>query len=433
MVYKNHGDSKTKTRSLKRSVSPDPSLIDEPKFKTAKMELQRDIRNKENIIKQIQSEMVSTKHSSLISINKEDSVDIPWYQSHQLWSNMMIKTLDKTYKCRLNFLDSHPSITTKMRSVLFDWLLEVSEVYQLHRETYHLSIAYIDQYLCNSNNFLKNKFQLLGITSLFVAAKIEEIYPPRLSDFAYVTDNTCSEEDILDMELDLMNILNWYINPITSISWLLIYLQVEYEMKNILNNNNNNNRSLRKKRRLLLSNSEILKSSILTNVHRSTDFLQIFSLAVRLLDLCSLDIEYSQFSKHILAASTILLYKSNWPLQEITGLIDDDLSICQQWMKPFYEVLSESLSNSSNRSSSTVPIDEIYSIQIHNVSMDLLVNVYDKRSKFVSSIINNRPFRDLINHLSWSTTLLKKQHKDEAKEEKDEKRQQQINDVIIMV
>ncbi|CAF0928783.1 unnamed protein product [Rotaria sordida] len=429
MVNKNHGDSKTKTRGLKRSVSPDSSLIGERKVKTAKIQLQRNVGgNKENIIKQIQSEMVLTKHSSLIIVNKEDSVDIPWYQSHQLWSNMMIKTLDETYKCRLNFLDSHPFITTKMRSVLFDWLIEVSEVYQLHRETYHLSIAYIDQYLCNTNNLPKNKFQLLGITSLFVAAKIEEIYPPRLSDFSYITDNTCSEEDILDMELDLMNALNWYINPITSISWLLIYLQVEYDMKNFLNNNNNNH-SLRKKRRLSLSNSEILKSSILSNVHRSTDFLQIFSLAVQLLDLCSLDIEYSQFSKNILAASTILLYKSNWPIKQITGLTDDDISICQQWMKPFYEILSESLSNSSNRSSSTVPIEEIYSIQIHNVSMDLLVNVHEKRSKVVPSIMNNWPFRDLLNHLSWSSTLLIKQQN----EEKQEKQQQQINDVIIIV
>lgn len=69
---------------------------------------------------------------------------------------------------------------------------------------------------------MKNKFQLLGITSLFVAAKIEvnpflryypslfmalqEIYPPRLMDFSYVTDNTFSEDDILNMELDLMNV-----------------------------------------------------------------------------------------------------------------------------------------------------------------------------------------------------------------------------------
>jgi hypothetical protein len=135
--------------------------------------------------------MVLTKHSSLLFVNKENHIDIPWYQSHKFWSNMMNKTLDNTYKCRLNFLDSHPSITIKMRSVLFDWLIEVKnlkkikkkknyfsfqkvcEVYQLHRETYHLSIAYIDQYLCNTNDLPKNKFQLLGITSLFIASKIE--------------------------------------------------------------------------------------------------------------------------------------------------------------------------------------------------------------------------------------------------------------------
>jgi cyclin E len=55
----------------------------------------------------------------------------------------------------------------------FVFFPKVCEVYHLHRETYHLSIAYIDQYLSNTKNLAKNKFQLLGITSLFVAAKIE--------------------------------------------------------------------------------------------------------------------------------------------------------------------------------------------------------------------------------------------------------------------
>jgi hypothetical protein len=73
--------------------------------------------------------MVLTKHSSLIFVNKEDPIDIPWYQSHHLWSNMMNKTYDKTYKCRLNFLDSHPLITIKMRSILFDWLIEVKKFF----------------------------------------------------------------------------------------------------------------------------------------------------------------------------------------------------------------------------------------------------------------------------------------------------------------
>ncbi|CAF4444265.1 unnamed protein product, partial [Adineta steineri] len=68
--------------------------------------------------------MIFTKHSSFVFKQKENQINIPWYQSHRLWSNMMNKTHDKTYKCRVNFLDSHPSITTKMRSVLFDWLIE---------------------------------------------------------------------------------------------------------------------------------------------------------------------------------------------------------------------------------------------------------------------------------------------------------------------
>ncbi|CAF0720156.1 unnamed protein product [Adineta steineri] len=416
MLHKTSATSTTIVRNFKRSISPDYTLSIERKSKTTKFEFTKNVGNKENVIKRVQSEMIFTKHSSFVFKQKENQINIPWYQSHRLWSNMMNKTHDKTYKCRVNFLDSHPSITTKMRSVLFDWLIEVSEVYHLHRETYHLSIAYIDQYLCKKTNLSKNKFQLLGITSLFVAAKLEEIYPPRLSDFSYVTDNTCSEDDILDMELDLMNILNWHINPITSISWLLIYLQSEIELKNILNNND----LLIKKQHLL--NNEILQSSLLTNVHRSKDFLQIFSLAVRLLDLCSLDIEYNQFSKHVLAASAILLCKTNWAIEEITGLTNNDICICKEWMKPFSEVLNNSLSNSTIRLSSDVPIDEVYSIQIHNISIDLLENVYKKRPKFIPTMIHNRPFRDLLNHLSWLPTLLEKQQ--------DEK---QINKVVAII
>lgn len=112
---------------------------------------------------------------------------------------------------------------------------------------------------------------------------------------------------------------------------------------------------------------------------------------------------------------------------------------CQQWMKPFYEVLSESLSALSVPTSSSISADETYSIQIHNVSMDLLVslfsfiilkfllkfiyftflsklNVNDKRSKFLSSIVNIKPFRDLINNISWSSKLSGKQKNNEEEQ-----------------
>jgi hypothetical protein len=82
-------------------------------------------------------EMVMIKHSlSTCDPEEEDrddeiidhldlSVPLPWYRSHTLWSNMMAKTFDEIYKCHSNFLDAHPAITAKMRSVLCDWLIEV--------------------------------------------------------------------------------------------------------------------------------------------------------------------------------------------------------------------------------------------------------------------------------------------------------------------
>lgn len=59
-----------------------------------------------------------------------------------------------------------------MRAILLDWLIEVCEVYKLHRETYYLAVDYIDRFLSKNKEQKKTHLQLLGITSLFVAAKV---------------------------------------------------------------------------------------------------------------------------------------------------------------------------------------------------------------------------------------------------------------------
>lgn len=63
----------------------------------------------------------------------------------------------------------------------------------------------------------------------------------------------------------------------TSISWLLIYLQLDFDLKNFSKNNG----SLNKMQNLSLANSEVLRNSMLTNIHRTNDFIQTFSSAVR--------------------------------------------------------------------------------------------------------------------------------------------------------
>lgn len=60
-------------------------------------------------------------------------------------------------------------ITNSMRSILVDWLVEVSEEYKLHRETLFLAVNYIDRFL-SQMSVQRSKLQLVGAASMFLAS-----------------------------------------------------------------------------------------------------------------------------------------------------------------------------------------------------------------------------------------------------------------------
>ena len=47
-----------------------------------------------------------------------------------------------------------------------------------------------------------------------------------MSEFAYVTDGACTEDEILDQELIILKALRWDLSPVTTNGWLNLYLQV---------------------------------------------------------------------------------------------------------------------------------------------------------------------------------------------------------------
>jgi len=49
----------------------------------------------------------------------------------------------------------------------------VSEAYRLRRETFHVAVDFVDRYLSRVSGVIKQQLQLIGITALFVAAKVE--------------------------------------------------------------------------------------------------------------------------------------------------------------------------------------------------------------------------------------------------------------------
>ncbi|KFM61334.1 G1/S-specific cyclin-E1, partial [Stegodyphus mimosarum] len=138
------------------------------------------------------------KPFSLTCRRKSPLPEVSWAEQTDLWQSLVIK--DTIYRKDPKILLNHPEIEPNMRTIVLDWLTEVCQVYKLHRETYYLAQDYIDRFLMLKSNLPKSCLQLLGVTALFVAAKMEEIYPPRLDQYSFVTDNACSDSDILAQE-----------------------------------------------------------------------------------------------------------------------------------------------------------------------------------------------------------------------------------------
>ncbi|XP_034029809.1 G1/S-specific cyclin-E2-like [Thalassophryne amazonica] len=106
----------------------------------------------------------------------------------------------------------------KMRAILLDWLFEVSEFHNLHQHTTYLAQDYFDRFMLTQENISKEYLQLIGISALFIASKIKEIYPPKISEFAYITDGACDLWDIQCTELHILKALDWNLYPETPIS-----------------------------------------------------------------------------------------------------------------------------------------------------------------------------------------------------------------------
>ena len=90
-------------------------------------------------------------------------------------------------------------------------------------ECLYLTVSIIDRFLAKVP-IDKDTLQLVGITSLFVAAKYEEIYPPAAKDCVYVTDRAFTKQDILDMELDILDELKFSLTVPTLYPFLLRFL-----------------------------------------------------------------------------------------------------------------------------------------------------------------------------------------------------------------
>ena len=116
-------------------------------------------------------------------------------------------------------------INDKMRAILVDWLIEVHTKFKLQRETLYITITIIDRYLA-SHQCTKGELQLVGVSSMLIACKYEEIYPPELKDFVYITDRAYTKEDVLQMEFRILSVLQFDLTFPTALRFLERFTKV---------------------------------------------------------------------------------------------------------------------------------------------------------------------------------------------------------------
>lgn len=118
-------------------------------------------------------------------------------------------------------------MTPAVRSFLVDWLVEVAEEYRLRNETLMLSIGYVDRFLSKerSRNMHRSMIQLVGITALLLASKIEEINPPHVDDFVFISDNMYDRREVLNMERMILDTLHYEMTQPTPMTFLSMILR----------------------------------------------------------------------------------------------------------------------------------------------------------------------------------------------------------------
>ena len=296
-----------------------------------------------------------------------------WANGAEVWNYMLEK--DEAYARLRNerMLDRHPSLVDNYRTILLDWLSEVSHACKLHRETYHLALDFIDRYLTSQASVGKYQLQLIGVTCLFLAAKYEEIRPPTVLEFAELTDGACRPEEIIDNEVVILSAINWQITPMTPNSWLNTYMQILINLdeeapenreqerpsptkvapakKSPVDKEDAENKPLDRISNAQLKLNRSKSRSVQLSAAKKNDAFMLPAIngilryshkrIASLIDLALLHIESLRFSNSILTASALHHFTSANTARQCTGYTHEELADCIAWLEPFVETIRE--------------------------------------------------------------------------------------------
>ena len=115
-----------------------------------------------------------------------DKIDFRDPQNVSEFSQDIYDNMRKEEDANLVTHDYLQSVQTEIkdtsRAFLIEWVIDVHRKFRLAPESLYVCQFIIDQFM-SKKNIQKSQLHLLGVTTLLIAAKYEEIYPPKLHQF----------------------------------------------------------------------------------------------------------------------------------------------------------------------------------------------------------------------------------------------------------
>ena len=170
-----------------------------------------------------------------INFNSKNKIETDEYRAmyskyvRDDYSNSIIKSLLEDEQINENYLDNH-KITERMRTRMVDWMIEVLSNYHCDESTYFESINLMDRYFkqCEIKKQVLQpaELHLIGVTSMFIASKYQDIYPLRLKIVQdKIAHNKLTCQEIKNKEDEMMRYLGYNIGLPTMWDFITIFME----------------------------------------------------------------------------------------------------------------------------------------------------------------------------------------------------------------
>lgn len=130
--------------------------------------------------------------------------------NQDIYDYLILDEKNANLKIKSDYMRNQIEINEKMRAILIDWIIQVHNSFHFKAKTLFQTVYIIDLYL-SYENIEKRNFQLLGIASLLIACKENEILYPEPQRFIEVTDYAYQKKDLLKMENKIMHVTKFEI------------------------------------------------------------------------------------------------------------------------------------------------------------------------------------------------------------------------------